>query len=81
MHSNLSKMKSKILPTRLQRNCRDSLGEFSITSYGVCRDERVKIVGVSCFTQNGGLLVIQLDPVNSKSQGERKMVRTNGDST
>ena len=32
--SNLSKMKNKILPTCLKRNCRDSLGEFSKTSYG-----------------------------------------------
>ena len=42
MHSNLSKMKHKILPTCLQGNSRDSLGEFSNTSHGVCRAERVK---------------------------------------
>ena len=30
-HSNLSKMKDKILPTSLQGNSRDSLGEFSNT--------------------------------------------------
>ena len=29
IHSNLSKMKNKILPTCLQGNYRDSLGEFS----------------------------------------------------
>ena len=34
-HSNLSKIKDKILPTCLQGNYRDSLGEFSNTSYGV----------------------------------------------
>ena len=35
MHRKLSKMKNKILPTCLQGNCTDSLGEFSNTSYGV----------------------------------------------
>ena len=36
VHSNLSKMKNKILPTCLQGNYRDSLGEFNNTSaYGV----------------------------------------------
>ena len=34
-HCNLSKMKKKILPTYLQGNNRDSLGEFSNMSYGV----------------------------------------------
>ena len=29
IHSNLSKMKNKILPSNLQGNYRDSLGEFS----------------------------------------------------
>ena len=35
IHSNLSKMKNIILPTCLQENYRDSLGELSNTSYGV----------------------------------------------
>ena len=35
IHSNLSKMKIKILPTCLQGNYSDSLGEFSKASYGV----------------------------------------------
>ena len=34
IHSNFSKMKSKILPTCLQGNYRDSLGEIS-NSYGM----------------------------------------------
>ena len=43
IHSNLSKMKNKILPTCLQGNYRDSLGEFNNTrmSYGMFRAERV----------------------------------------
>ena len=39
-HSNSSKM-NIILPTCLQRNYRDSLGEFSDTSCGVFGAERV----------------------------------------
>ena len=35
IHSNLAKIKNKILPTSLQGNYRDSLGEFSSTSCGV----------------------------------------------
>ena len=35
IHTNLSKMKNQILPTCLQGNYRDSLGEFSNTSCGV----------------------------------------------
>ena len=35
IHNNLSQMKNKILPTCLQANYRDSLGEFSNTEYGV----------------------------------------------
>ena len=42
IHSNLSKMKNKFLPTCLQGNYRDSLGEFSNTSYGTLEAERVK---------------------------------------
>ena len=42
IQNNLSKMKNNILPTSLQDNCRDSLGEFSNTSYGVFGAERVK---------------------------------------
>ena len=34
-HRNISKIKNKILPTCLQANHRDSLGEFSNTSYDV----------------------------------------------
>ena len=36
-------MKNKILPTQLQGNSADSLGEFSNTSYGVFGAERVKL--------------------------------------
>ena len=43
IHNNLSKMKSRILPNCLQGNYRDSLGEFSNTSYGVFEAERVKV--------------------------------------
>ena len=39
VNTNLSKMKNKILPTCLQGNYRDSLGEFSNTSYGVFEAE------------------------------------------
>ena len=42
IHNNLSKMKNKILPTCLQGNYRDSLGEFSNVSYGVVGAEKVK---------------------------------------
>ena len=35
IHSNLPKMKDKILPVCLKGNYRDNLGEFSNTSYGV----------------------------------------------
>ena len=34
IHSNLSKMKNEILPSCLQGNCRDNLGEFSNVLYG-----------------------------------------------
>ena len=42
IHSNLTKMKNKILPICLQRNCRDSLGEFSNTLRGVFGAEWAK---------------------------------------
>ena len=42
VHSNLSKMKNKFLPTCLEENYRDSLGEFRNTSYGTLEAERVK---------------------------------------
>ena len=41
IHRKLSKMKNKILPTCLQGNYEDSLGEFGNTSYGVVGTERV----------------------------------------
>ena len=41
IHSNISKMKNKVLPSCLQGNYRDGLGEFSCTSYGVFGAERV----------------------------------------
>ena len=41
-HSNLSQMKNKILPTCLQGNYGDSLGEFSNASYFVFGAERGK---------------------------------------
>ena len=40
----LSKMKNKSLPTCLQGNSEDSLGEFSNTLYGVVGAERVNTV-------------------------------------
>ena len=44
IHRKLSKMKNTILPTCLQGNYRDSLGEFSnITTYGVVGAEMVKL--------------------------------------
>ena len=43
MHSSLSKMKNEILQTSLQGNYRDSLGELSNTSYGMCGAERVNL--------------------------------------
>ena len=43
IHSNLHKMKNKILPTILQGNYSDSLGDFSNTSYGVLGAEMVKV--------------------------------------
>ena len=42
VHINLTSMKNKILPTWLQGNYIDSLGEFSITSYGMFGAERIK---------------------------------------
>ena len=51
IHCNLSKMKSKILPTCLQRNYSDRLGEISNTScvFGAGRViELIDIVGSSC---------------------------------
>ena len=42
IHSNLSKMKNKILSTCLQGNYKDSKGEFSNASYDVFGAERVK---------------------------------------
>ena len=41
-HRKLSKMKNKILPTCLQGNNGDSLGELSKTSNGIVGAERVK---------------------------------------
>ena len=56
MHSNLSKIKNKILQTCLQGNYRDSLGEFSNTSNGVFGAEMVNYENIyhldsipSCF--------------------------------
>ena len=43
IHSNLSEMKNKILPTCSQGNYRDILGEFSNTSHGVFEAERINI--------------------------------------
>ena len=40
-HSNLSKMKTKILPTYLQGNYGDSLGEFCNISYCVFGAKRL----------------------------------------
>ena len=47
IHSNVSKMTSKISPACLRGNYRDSLGEFSNTPYGVFGAERVK-GAISC---------------------------------
>ena len=56
MHRKLSKMKNKILPTCLQGNCGDSLGEFSNTSYGIVGAERVnyKNIHFKFMMQNCG---------------------------
>ena len=43
IHSNLSKMKNKIVPTCLQGNYKDSLGEFSNRSHGVFGAKRVNL--------------------------------------
>ena len=43
VHINLSKMTNKIFPTCFQGNYRDSLGEFSNTSYGVFAADGVKL--------------------------------------
>ena len=42
IHSNLSKMKSKISPTCSQGNYRDSLGELSDASYEVFGAKKAK---------------------------------------
>ena len=42
IYSNLSKMKNEILPTALQGNYSDHLGEFRNKSYDVFGAERVK---------------------------------------
>ena len=42
IHSNLSRMKIKIILTSLQGNYRDSLGEFGNISYGIIRADKVK---------------------------------------
>ena len=44
IHSNLSKIKDKILPTCFQGNYRDSLGEFSNTSSGMFGSKSVKLI-------------------------------------
>ena len=43
IHSDLSKMKNKILQTPLQGNYRNSLGEFSSTSCGAFGAEKVNL--------------------------------------
>ena len=48
-HRKLSEMKNKILPTCLQENCGDSLGEFLNTSYGEVEAERVKLLAIFSF--------------------------------
>ena len=49
IHRKLSKMKNKILPSNLQGNYGDSLGEFSNTSYGVVVAEKVQLRNISLF--------------------------------
>ena len=41
MHSNVSKMRNKLLPNLFRKKTKDSLGEFSNMSYGVFAAERV----------------------------------------
>ena len=48
MCSTLSKMKNKILPTYLQGNYRDSLGEFSSISYDIFGAEIIKRNPICC---------------------------------
>ena len=55
MASNLFKMKKKILPTCLQENFKDSLGELSNTSYGVFWSERVKHRRAEAIWQSASL--------------------------
>ena len=43
IHSTLSEMKNKILPTCLQRNYRDSLGELSNTACGMFAADRINV--------------------------------------
>ena len=50
IHRKLSKMKNKILPTCLQGNYGDSLGEFSNTLYGVVRADRVNRIEDNLFS-------------------------------
>ena len=47
IYNNSSKMKNKVLPTCSHGNYRDSLGEFSNTSYNVFEAERVKLASNS----------------------------------
>ena len=54
IHSILSKTKNKILPTSLQGNYGNSLGEFSNTSYGVFGAERVKGLRPNPIGPGGG---------------------------
>ena len=46
IHRKLSEMKNRTLPTCLQENCGDSLGEFLNTSYGEVEAERVKLLAI-----------------------------------
>ena len=52
----LSKMKNKILPTCLQGNYGDSLGEFCNTSYGIVGAERVN--KYKCVCGSKGYIVM-----------------------
>ena len=72
IHSNLSKMKNKILPICLQGNYRDSLGESSNTSFGLVGAARVKID--SCMTGNNAKFNTHISSATSE-QGSRPKVR------
>ena len=72
MHSNLSKMKDKTLPTCLQWNYRDSLGESNNASCGLFEDERVNKHTVS-VAKNMLLPLWRIDAVTLLPESLKKV--------